>query len=75
MGGFLSALAGGALKAIADFLLGLIGQRQQRADQVELGQERQKAADTRAALEAEKRINAAAAEPVDTSKRLGDGTF
>jgi hypothetical protein len=75
MGSLLSGLAGAALKAAGEWLLALIGQRQARADTIALGQQQQKTVDAEAALDAEKRINAAAAEPVETDKRLGDGTF
>ncbi|MEI6861863.1 MAG: hypothetical protein WCL04_06375 [Verrucomicrobiota bacterium] len=53
-------------------------QQQTRADQIALGQQRQATADTVAALDAAKRIEAAGIQAHDvaaTEGRLGNGTF
>ena len=74
MWSFLGGLVGGLFKAAVD----LIMRRQQRADQIELGQQRQAVARHQAAEAATKRMQEAAAEPRDadtTQGRLKDGSF
>jgi hypothetical protein len=74
----LGAIVGAIAKAILGALASLFGQRQTRADQVELGQQRQANAQHQAAAEATTRMQKAAAEPHDaatTQGRLKDGSF
>lgn len=74
----LGTIVGAIAKAILGALAGFLGQRQQRADQIELGQKRQETAQREAAAKVEKRMQEAAAEPRDadtTQGRLKDGTF
>lgn len=72
------SLIGGILGGLFKALFGWFGDRQTRADQIELGQQRQENAQHRAVEEASKRMQAAAAEPRDadtTQGRLKDGSF
>ena len=74
----LGQIVGAIAKAILGALASFLGQRQTRADQVELGQQRQANAQHQAAAEATKRMDTAAAEPRDadtTQGRLKDGSF
>lgn len=74
----IGAIVGAIAKAVLGALASLLGQRQTRADQVELGQRRQADAQREAAAEATKRMQKAGAEPRDadtTQGRLKDGTF
>lgn len=74
MWSFLGGLLGGVFKAAVDWIM----RSQQRADQIELGQQRQANAQHQAAAEATKRMQEAGAEPHDaatTQGRLKDGSF
>lgn len=74
----IGAIVGAIAKAVLGALASLLGQRQTRADQVELGQRRQADAQREAAAEATKRMQKAGAEPRDadtTQGRLKDGSF
>lgn len=74
MGAIVGAIAKALLGALATFF----GQRQTRADQIELGQQRQAEAQHQAAEQATKRMQDAAAQPHDaetTQGRLKDGSF
>ena len=74
----IGAIVGAIAKAVLGALASILGQRQTRADQVELGQRRQADAQREAAAEATKRMQKAGAEPRDadtTQGRLKDGTF
>ena len=73
--GVFGAVVGQLIKGLFGFVLGLLTQRQTRADELELGQKQQVAVDDAAALEAHKRMDKAAAMPSDTAKGLQDGTF
>lgn len=74
----IGAIVGAIAKAVLGALASILGQRQTRADQVELGQRRQADAQREAAAEATKRMQKAGAEPRDadtTQGRLKDGSF
>ena len=74
MWSFLGGLVGGIFKAAVDLFM----RRQQRADQIELGQQRRAVAQHQAAEAATKRMQEAAAEPHDadtTQGRLDRGQF
>ena len=74
----IGTIVGAIAKAVLGALASILGQRQTRADQVELGQRRQADAQREAAAEATKRMQKAGAEPRDadtTQGRLKDGTF
>lgn len=73
-----SGIIGAIAKAILGALASFLGQRQSRADNIELGQRRQADAQHQAADQATKRMQDAAAQPHDadtTQERLKDGTF
>lgn len=74
----LKGIAGAIFGAIVNGLVNLFGQRQTRADQIELGQQRQANVQHEAAEKATKAMQEAAAQPHDaatTQGRLKDGTF
>lgn len=74
----LGTIVGAIAKALMGALASLLGQRQTRADQVELGQQRQANVQHEKAAEATKRMQKAGAEPHDadtTQGRLKDGSF
>lgn len=74
----IGAIVGAIAKVVLGALASILGQRQTRADQVELGQRRQADAQREAAAEATKRMQKAGAEPRDadtTQGRLKDGSF
>lgn len=74
----LGTIVGAIAKAVLGALASLLGQRQQRADQVELGQKRQENAQREAAEKVTEAMHKAAAEPRDadtTQGRLKDGSF
>lgn len=74
----IGTIVGAIAKAVLGALASLLGQRQTRADQVELGQQRQANAQHEAAAKAAKAMQKAGAEPRDadtTQGRLKDGSF
>jgi hypothetical protein len=73
-----SSVVGAFFKGLFAATLAGIQQQQTRTDQIGLGQQQQATADAVAALDAQKRMEAAGVQPHDvaaTAGRLGDGTF
>jgi hypothetical protein len=71
---FLGGLVGGLFKAAVDWW----SRRQQRADQIELGEQKQAVAQRQAAEEATTRMHKAQAGPrgpKETGRALDDGSF
>lgn len=78
LGKIFGGVIGSVISSLIGKLFGLFADRQQRADQIELGEKRQETAQREAAAKVEKRMQEAAAEPRDadtTQGRLKDGSF
>ena len=78
MGGILGSIVGAVLDAIAKAITGFLQSQQQRADTIELGQQRQMTADAVNVITVQNKMAEEAAKPHDlavTREALNNGTF